>query len=221
MGRIGQLTTGAGVVTVIAGQAQLEEFLLIGDVDTTNPLTAIQIEVAGQTVLNINSAALITGFMKWAMELTASTVGLMLKVATGQIVASTTYRLTNGGATTPNIFAFSDNKTGIPIEVASKTINPSSFETFEKFSVLLLETPANVAYADITFRDGHQSQLTIEEIDALFALKNQSEANGRLGTVSVINNTDQTIRRVKIYTTASALTVLQAKLPDAAFQALK
>lgn len=214
------MITGAGIVTVIAGQAQLEEFILIGDVDTTNPLSAIQIEVSGQTVLNINSAALITAFMKWAMETAGGVVGLMLKVSTGRINKSTTYRFTNAGATTPNIFAFSDSQTGIPIEVASKTINASSYETFEKFSVLFIETPANFNYADITFSDGHQSQLSIEEVDALFALKNQSEANGRLGTCSVISNTDQSIKTVKIYTTASALTVLQAKLPDAAFKAL-
>lgn len=101
MGRIGTLTTGAGIVTILGGQSQLENMLLIGDVDTTNPLRAIQVETEGKTILNINSVALISAFMKWQMELTASTVGLLLKLATGRINKTTTYRLTNDGVTTP------------------------------------------------------------------------------------------------------------------------
>lgn len=104
--------------------------------------------------------------------------------------------------------------------MASLTINPNSYETFEKFSALFLETPANLNYAEVQFSNGHSTQMTIEELDSYFSLYNQSEANGRLGTVSVINNTDGLFKRVRLYTTGSSLTVLSAKLPQQAFDIL-
>lgn len=220
--KIGTLITGAGVVTTFAGQARCDMFMTIGDVDTANPLSAIQVEVGGKTILNINSAALITAWMKYLCETAgAGVVGLVLKFSTGEINQSTTYRLTNAGVTVPDIYVFSTAPKGVPLEVSSKTINAQSVESFERFSALFIETPANIAYAEIMFMNGHAEQLAAIDIDSLFTLTNQTETNGRLGTVSVIDNSKQTIKSVKIYTNAvGACTVLVGKLPDAIFKTL-
>lgn len=217
---LGALITGAGVQTTFAGQAQCEEFVVIGDVDTANALRGLQIEIDGTTYININSALLMAAFQKWQMEVVGAVIGLTLKVATGQIKKSTTYRFTNDGVTTPTVRVFSDSRNGVPILASTKSINASSFDDFSKFSALFITDPANVSEVEIVFADGHKATMTIEEVDAYFAFKNQSEANGRLAGVSVIDNTDQMISAVRIFTGGTAVTVLIAKLPNAAFEAL-
>lgn len=223
MGQISTLLGGAGVTTVIAGQSQGEEFLLIGDVDTANPLQALQVEIDGTPFITINNALLLTAFMKWMMETinTTAVVGLLIKVATGLIKRNTTYRLTNAGATTPAIFAYSTNRSGVPYLSSSKQINPSAYEDFDKFSALFITAPANIQSAEVLFADGHRSTLAGVELDSLFAFENQTEANGQLGGVTVIDNRDQSIQQVRIYCVTVALTVLVAKLPNDAFKQLK
>ena len=223
MAQISTLLTGAGVTTVIPGQSQAEEFILIGDVDTANPLQALQVEIDGTPFITINNALLLTAFMKWMMETINGTavVGLLIKVATGLIRRNTTYRLTNAGATTPAIFAYSTNRSGVPYLSSSKQINPSAYEDFDKFSGLFITAPANIQSAEVLFADGHRSTLSGVELDSLFSYDNQSEANGQLGGVTVIDNRDMSIQQVRIYCVTTALTVLVAKLPNEAFQQLK
>lgn len=221
MSQITTLLTGAGVVTVVAGQSQCEEYILIGDVDTASPLSALTIEIDGTPFIVINSQNLLAAYMKWLMEFSATIVGLLIKVSTGMIRKNTTYRFTNAGATTPAIFAFSDSQNGIPFVVTSKQINPSAYEDFEKFSALFITAPANIATIEVLFVDGHKTTITGVEADAYFSLTNQTEVNGQLAGVTVIDNTQQNIKSVRIFCVTVALTVLIAKLPNEAFQELK
>lgn len=222
--QIGTLLTGAGVPTVIAGQSKCDMYITIGDVDTPNPLQGLEVSVGGKPVFSVaNAATLLTAYAKWMMEMTGATVGVMFKIATGVINKSTTYRFTNAGATTPVILASSDAPDGVPFEVATDSINASSSQTYEKFSALFLQTPANVASVDIEYENGHkESQILVAELDARFSLSNNSEADGRLGGVTVIDNTNGEITNVRINTNnVGALTLLIAKLPDEAFKILK
>jgi len=225
MSQLGTLITGAGVQTTFAGQAQCEQYIVIGDVDTANPLRGFSVEIDGAPFINIQATLpLMSAFMQWQMESIGATVGFMLKIATGMIAKNTTYRFTNNGVTTPNIFAFSEAQDGIPILATTKGINASSFEDFSKFSALFLTLPASISSVEIVFNDeegntGHKATMTIEEVDALFALDNQSEANGRLTAVSIIDNSDQNIKSVRVFASVAA-TVLVAKLPNVAFQEL-
>lgn len=223
MSKIGTLLAGAGVTTPIVGQKKCDQFLLIGDVDTANPLSGLVVEVGGVAKINIADAqTLVTAFAKWTQELCGATVGMLFKLATGVINESTTYRLTNAGATTPDIFAYSEAPKGANIEVATDTLNASSSQSYQRFSALFIQTPANVSSIEIQFSNGHRDTFAMVEIDARFSLYNQAEANGQLGGVSIIDNTDQSITAVRINTNAvGALTVLIAKLPDSYFNALK
>jgi len=219
MSQLGTLITGAGVQTTFPGQAQCEQYILIGDVDTAFPLRGLSIEVDGSPFINIqNSLPLMSAFAQWMQKSTAATVGFLLKIATGKISTNTTYRFTNDGVTTPNIFIFSEEQDGIPIMATTKGINADSFEDFSKFSALFLTAPGDVTSVEIVFTDGHKATMTIGEVDALFALNNASEANGRLTAVSVIDNTDQTIKSVRIFADPTGLTVLIAKLPNQVFE---
>lgn len=223
MGQIGTLITGAGVVTTIAGQSQCEQFILIGTVATANPLQGLVVEVDGVTYINIvNQATLLSAYAKWLNGFVSTLRGVLFPIATGNIPSkNTTYRLTNNGATVPAIFAFSDNDAGIPFVVSTTQINASSYMDFDKFSALFVGTPASISSAEIVFASGRKSTLTQVEFDAYFAYKAPStEANGQLLGASVIDNTDQTIRSVRLYASA-AVTILIAKIPDVAFAALR
>jgi hypothetical protein len=224
MPQIGTLLTGAGVTTVISGQPQCEEFLLLGDVDTANPLQGLQVEIDGTTYINIaNAATLLTAYAKWLSQFTATIVGIVFKLATGNIPKPTTYRLTNAGATTPAVFAWSDNNAGVPFVVTPVTVVATNYQDFERFSALFIQTPANLDRAEVVFASGRKQTLVGVELDAMFSMKYSTEANGQLGGVTVIDNTDQSIDQVRIYTNAGAggTAVLVAKVPDVAFAALR
>lgn len=219
--QITTLLTGAGVSTVVTGQSQCEQYLLIGDVDTANPLQGLSVDVGGESVFQVQSAALLTAYMNWLMEFAGTALGFLVKLGTGLVKKNTTIRLTNAGVTTPAVFAFSETAKGANFLVGTKTINANSNETFDKFSVLILDTPANVSTLLVNYKDGHSTTMQIEESDALFALYNQSGANGRLGTCSAIDNTKQEIESVRINTNGTgAVTVLKASLPDDYFKTL-
>jgi hypothetical protein len=221
MSQIGTLTTGAGIATIFSGQAQCHEYILLGDVDTANPLQGISVEIDGTPYINIqNSAALVGAFFKWMSQSVAGVVGLCFKVATGKIRKNTTYRFINNGATVPTVKVFSDSQNGFPYIATTKGINITSFEDFTDFSALMLTLPASVETCEIAFADGHKDTFTIQEVDALFAMKYPSEADGRLNACSVIDNRDQSISAVRVFAGAVAVTVLVIKLPDEAFQSL-
>lgn len=222
MPTIGTLTTGAGVETVIAGQASCPQSIVLGDVGTANALSGIQVEIDGTPFVNIKgSATLANAFAKWGNETINGTgvVGLVYHVATGKITRNSTVRLTNNGVTTPSIRVFSDNQTGVPFIAAVKGINANSYEDFSRFSAIIIDTPANVNNIEMNFADGHRETWTVQDADAYFAISNQAEASGRLGGCTVIDNTLQNITSVRVNAT-TAISVLIIKLPDAAFQAL-
>jgi len=221
MSVIGTIITGAGVQTTFSGQAQCDEYIVLGDIATANPLTGLTVEIDGTPFINIaNSQPLVGAFMKWTSEFAGTIVGNFFKIATGMIKRNTTYRFTNSGAFTPIVRVFSDSKDGVPFLATTKQINVSSFEDFAKFSMLAITLPANISSVEIVFADGHKGTLTQQEVDALFNLKNQTEANGQLNACSIIDNTDQSIQSVRIFAGATALTVLIVKLPQASFDAL-
>lgn len=220
---LGNLVTGSGVETVLSGLSSAPQSIVIGDVDTANALSGIQIEIDGTPFVNIKgSATLCNAFAKWGNETINGTgvVGLVFHVATGKINRNTTIRLTNSGVTTPAIRVFSDNQSGVPFIAAVKGINANSFEDFSRFSALIIDTPANVNNIEVNFNDGHRETWTVQDADAYFAITNQAEADGRLGGCTIIDNTSQNITSVRVNAT-TAISVLIVKLPDAAFKALQ
>jgi|FLYL01.1.fsa_nt_gi hypothetical protein len=214
MSQIATLVGGAGSVTNVAGLSQLDEFILIGDVDTVNPLQGFEVSVNGASLINIQNQALITGYAKWLMETVGSAVGLMLKVSTGRIKGNTVLRFTNSGATTPAIYAFSDSDNGLPFIVATETILAGTYSDFSDFSALIINAPANLQSAIVTFRDGFQTTMSAPELAAYFSLENQAEADGYLGGNVVVDNRSARINNVRVFSTGANLNVLVVKLPN-------
>lgn len=221
MPQIGTLTTGAGVVTNLTNLSALDSVITIGDVDTANPLQGITVEVDGVTFINIQGAqTLVTAFMKWLNNVAGTVIGMAIKVATGKITRNTNLRFTNAGATTPAILAFSDNVDGVPVVAGTKNIPANSYEDFTKFSALFIQTPANVSQVDLVFTNGHKQTMAMIDLDTLYNMQRSGETDGRLGGVTVIDNTGGTLKAVRVYAT-TAVVVAIAKLPDASFEAMK
>lgn len=219
---IAALTTGAGVVTQAAGQSQCDEFIVIGDVDTALPISGLSIEIGGKSFINITGVqTLLTAWAKWKMKAIqgSAVVGMVLRVATGRILKNTTYKFTNGGATTPPVYVYSDNDNGIPIEAATNQINASSNQTYTKFGMLAIQTPANVTSYDVTWRNGYNATLSTVEMDAYLAMQYDSEANGQMGGVTVIDNSDQKFQSIRINVSANTV-VLTVRLPQESFDLL-
>lgn len=220
MSQIGTLVTGVAVQTTISGMAQCEQMLVIGSVTTPNPLQGLQVEIDGIPFININNQpALLSAYAKWQAQFVSTLVGVVFPLATGRIMKNTTIRLINNGATTPIIYATSMQENGVPFLVATKQINASSYEDFEKFSALFIGTPANLSSAEVVFSNDTKSTMSFQELDAIFSLQNSAEANGELLAVTVLDNRDGKFRSVRLNCSA-ANTILIAKLPDAAFKVM-
>lgn len=222
MSKIGTLITGAAVVTPITGLAYVDPYIVLGDVDTTMPLTGLQVEIGGETTINIvGSTPLVSAFSKFLSQTVGTVVGLVLKIATGRIYLPSSLRFTNGGATVPDILNFGEGANGKPIRAISQGINALSNQVFDKFSALMITPSANAGNIDIQYKDGTSVTMTALEVDALFAMKNQTEANGKLdAVVTVLDNTEGKIAWARVNAT-TALTVLIVKFSDPDFKELK
>jgi hypothetical protein len=213
MAQIGTLASGAGAITSIAGLSQLDEFLLIGDVDTTNPIQGLTIEQNGETLFNCQNQALLGAFAKWLQESAAGPVGGMFKLATGRIKGSTNIRLINSGTTTPGIFAFSDSDGGRPVLGGQEVVLAGSASEFTNFDALFITAPANLQQAVVNFTDGFQTVMTPAELGAYFNLNNQSDADGYLNGCVVIDNSQKNINSVRLFATGANITVLKVFIP--------
>lgn len=222
MSKIGTLLTGAGVTTSLNALSQCPSCIMLGTVATANPLTGLVVEIGGNALFNITGqAALLSAIGKFCTRWVSTLQGVVFPIATGLIKRTTNIRLTNGGATVPDIFGWSEMPAGAPVLAGTTTINLSSFEDFSRFSALFIGTPANIGSAEITFMNGHKDTFSQVELDALFAMKHDTEAAGQLLGITVIDNTDQSILSVRLNIITAATTVAILKVPDEVFQQLQ
>jgi hypothetical protein len=223
MSQIGTLITGAGVQTPFAGQAQLDKFIVIGDFDTAVPISGLSIEVDGKPFINISGVqTLLAAWAKWrnrGVLQATPVVGMAFVVSSGRIPRNTTYRFTNGGATTPAVFVFSDADNGIPVEAATNQINASSKQMYKKFSALFVQTPANVSNFEVIFNNGYSVTLTVAELAAYFGMQYDSETDAQLGGVLAIDNSDQKFRQITINVT-TAVNILTVRVPQESWDIL-
>jgi len=234
---IGALITGAAVVTTFAARDHLDQFLLLGDIDTAIPISGLQVEFGGRAKINLTgSQPLVSAFAKYMNQIADAPngiIGTVIKIATGRVEGTTTYKFTNNGVTTPNIFAWSQSRQTngqVPaiLDLATVGIQAGSYEDFEQFSALFITSSANVGSIDIDYEDGHkESGLTVIEVDAMLAMNQSTEANGRLdAVVTTIDNRPvlgNPITRVRVYVPVggTAVTVAVLKLADGDFKRLR
>lgn len=231
------LTTGAGISTIVTGQQQCDNVIVVAAVDTANPLQGLVVEIGGTAFINIlNNASIVGAFAKWMsggiLAGASTVVGLTLRIATGQIIRNTKITFVNNGATTPAVYSYSDNDNGAPVNAATNSINANSFQVYEKFSSLIVATPANVTNFDVLYRcmdpktgrfTGRylRTNMTMQEMAADYISYNSNaEASGFVNTCLIIDNRSKRYESVRINVGATPVVVCTVALPAAAFNAI-
>jgi hypothetical protein len=211
------MITGVNVKTIIDRPSTFEN-ILIDAVDTNLPLNALNVTVGGQAQIQIEGTNSIMAFAKYLMSSILGAdvkVGLLIKAANNFIGnQAVQVVLTNSGATTPKVYAFSTGKTvAVPVKAGQRTLQASDSLRFTDFTGLFFD-PANFNYAIIQFADGFEDQLSAKELAALFGMSgNSSDADGLLATQVAIDNKRGNIRSATLYTTSGgSMVVTQCKL---------
>tara|TARA_R110002020_G_C16032982_1_gene753059 strand:- start:141 stop:812 length:672 start_codon:yes stop_codon:yes gene_type:complete len=213
MAQIGNLTTGAGVVTSI-NLAYCPQYLMIeGTYEETFNITNLDVSINGQSTVSLIGADDIDAVAQIKShstgDVTGQTNGLIMgiELADGQINAPTLIRLTNEGATTDAIYGVSSQVGTAPYRYSQFTVNATSNQTFSEFdSVLINSSPANVDSVEIQWVDGFKDRYNPLELPLLFRNLYASEVTSQFsasGDIAWINNEDGNIANVTVYTNAS------------------
>lgn len=213
MSQIGVL---AASVSTLFNLDYLPERLLIGTIAGTGVATNLSVVCSGQQLMSVTAAARINALGKFdqgaaAISATALTP-FFIRLGVTRVNKACTINITNGGVTTPSVFASSTAKGNIARTAVEQTINASANQTFGNFEALFFD-PSNCLRVNLTFADGFNDDYSPAEIDALFASENVADENGRLGGLSCIKSdrpTGNDILQAVIYTTSGgSVTVLK------------
>lgn len=182
--------------------------ILIEDAGAAIPATKLTVEISGTPTISITSQNRLRAFSKLMMGGNGDTSLLnMIPIATGAIKSKAVQlAITNGAATTPNVYANSEKKNGVPIIAGEQTIQDDSNETYSGFGYLIFDA-TNLDYAAVVYPDGWREKLTAVELQALYA-KSRSyvEGDGTLSSQTVIDGSK--FAEVTLFTTGGTITVL-------------
>lgn len=213
MSQIGVL---AASVSTLFNLDYLPERLLIGDIATTGVATNLSVVCAGQQLMSVTAAARINALAKYdqgasplaATELTPA----WIRLGATRINKACTINITNGGVTTPAVYAASTAKGNIARTAVEQTINASANQTYTQFEALFFD-PTNLLRVNLTFADGFNDDYSPAEINALFASENVTDDNGLLGTLSCIKSdrpgNNDIVQAVIYSTSGGSITVLK------------
>lgn len=209
MSQIGVL---AASVATLFNIDYLPERLMIGTVLGTGVASNLSVVCAGQQLMSVTDANRINALGKFDQGAANGVVPFWIQLAPTRVNKACTINITNGGVTTPAIYAVSTAKGNVARTAVEQTINASANQTFTGFEALFF-LPTNVLRVNLTFADGFNDDYSPTEIDALFAASNLADANGRLDGLSCIKSDrvgDNDIVQAVIYTTSGGnVTVLK------------
>ncbi len=210
-----QIGTLAAAAATLFNLDFLPERLLIGTIDTSGVATNLNVSSSGRTLFSVTAAARINALSKFDMGVFLGTAALApnwLRLAPTRVNKATTINITNGGATTPAVYASSKAKGNVARTAVEQTINASANQTFTEFEALFFD-PTNVLRAMITFADDFTDEYSVAEIDALFASNSVADADGRLGGLSCIKSDqpgNNDVKQVVLFTSGGGnVTVLR------------
>jgi hypothetical protein len=213
MAQIGNMTTGAGVVTTL-NLPYCPQYLIVNDTSSeTFQLTNFSVSINGQSTVELIGANAIDSVAQIKSQVggdvAGQTNGLMmaLELADGQINAPTLIRLTNESTGTDAIFGVSQAVGTAPYRYSQFTVNATSNQQFSEFDSLLIDnSPTNIDSIEIQWNDGFKDRFAPEELPVLFRNQYSAEATSKFGggfDQSWINNEDGNIANCTIYTNAT------------------
>lgn len=195
----------AASTTTTITQSFVPELVVIATVDQANPISNLTVTIGGTVYQSLSAQARITAAMKYLVQglLGADVkIGSILKIADGFLPTETLQlTATNADASVYTVYGFSTGRGSKKVMAGETTIQASSYETFEQFTSLLLDA-TNLNRVDIMFEDGHTDPFSAAELQALFVMRNTSDADGDLGSLICIDNRFGNILQAKIFTTS-------------------
>lgn len=216
--QIGTLAVSGSNPTII-NRDQVDAYILIGTVDEDVPLTAFSITIGGKVTQSLSTTAHIQAYAKYLQESLLGAdvkVGMLLKVA-GDFIPGQNIQYSfdsDDAAVTFPIYAFSEGETDqIPVVAGQVTKQDGDNQIFEgsEFTALIFPD-TNLDYVNVEYVDGHTSKMTGAEIDALFSLYNNADADGRLAAMHVLDNSRGDIARATVFASGGTLKITTAKL---------
>lgn len=166
----------------------------------------IQVSISGKSQIYIQNGAHVKNFLQLMQRLSGKedAIGNVLVAVADGFQGNETFELVlNSTSGSPQeVSAFSVSKgIGLYTQAGQSTLQPNDSLYFEgsDFDFLILNEP-NFDYAQITFADGHEDKLTPSEIKNLLASKINSVNGGLPDDTLGIDNTDDSINGVTLYT---------------------
>lgn len=212
-------------VTVVNGTATLNpqflpEFIVIGNsgvLTAANEPTSLSVTVGGKERINVSGVNLVKFFGAVNGNLSGASGG-------GSVPLGNIYRIAYGGKGAENVqirisqaaagaaqpvYGFTSSKNeGIVVNAFTQSIQASSSQLYESFDFLAID--GDIDSIDATFSSGWQERLSKVESQAI---GNMQQALADVNTIGGISNfylnEDEIYDSVKVYTAATARTVLR------------
>lgn len=193
--KVGTLTTGAAVVTVVTLNYLPAALYYIA----TTQLQGIKVTVAGDgVILDLDAAGLnaVSGIRRYGAVANSFIIPLADGFVPNKVVEIT---FTNSAAQTPDIYGYSLKKGIAYIISRQQKVLASSGATFEKFAQLAFASPTTSDEINIGFVDGHvQKVVSVELLGIYTYYSNETDSycidniDGAINYVNLIPSTDRT-----------------------------
>lgn len=198
--KIGTLTTGAGVETIISLNYVPQYLYFIA---STVP-QSIRVSVAGDgTTLDLDASAIagVSGIRRYG----AVANSYLIPVANGLISGKvTTITIVNGASITPDIYGFSLAQGDTYIVSQRQTVLASSGATLQKFAHLSIASAVDTDEITIGFQDGTVQKFAATELKGVYTLySNETDSftidnvEGNIVYVRIIPTTDRVVTWTK------------------------
>lgn len=211
MSQIGVL---APSISTLFNLDYLPERLLIADISNSDTANNLSVVCGGRQLMSITNEKRITALGKLDQGAFFEDPNLTpnwLRLAVTRINKACTININNGTTDSPAVYASSTSKGNIARTAVEQTINASANQSFTEFEALIFDS-SNLLRVNLTFADGFNDDYSPEEIDALFASENVSDAGGKLNTLSVIKSdrpNNDIIQAVLYSNSSGPITVLK------------
>jgi len=194
--KIGTLTTGAAVTTVITLNYLPSALYYIA----ATQLTSLKVNVAGDGIIcDLDTAGLnaVSGIRRYGAVANSYIIPLADGFVPSKVVEIT---FVNSAAQTPDIYGYSLKKGMAYIVSRQQKVLASSGANFEKFAHLALSSPTVTDEINIGFVDGHvQKVVSVELLGIYTYYSNETDSycvdniDGAINYVNLVPSTDRIV----------------------------
>lgn len=200
----GTLTGGIGTPSVF-NRDFVPQTIVIGNITGfTLDLQSISIVVGGKPTIQIEGISHVDAFSAFVMSMLAGGgLGRVVRVSSG-FISNTSFqmRLINNSAFAKEVYGSSEDEDGLPVLAAQATIQANDSMLISNFEGLIFD-PSNIRDCLVNFKNGFSDTLDPIEFGARYVSNYPVDgATGTLDGLQVVENLDDEIESVTLYTTS-------------------